>query len=183
MSLLAIAADAATEVDGAAPFPPFQTWHYPSQIFWLIVFFGGLYLILSRLILPRLGATIERRGDVIASSLDEAERLNDRAQEAEQELKVRLAKAQSKARETADAAQAEVSARIAGETNRVDAKIDEQLAAAEKRISEMRAAAMGEVENVAAEAVRSITARFGVDTDEAAARAAASAAIAEQGRR
>ena len=34
--------------DTPPPFPPFETWHMPSQLFWLAILFGILYLTMSR---------------------------------------------------------------------------------------------------------------------------------------
>ncbi len=162
MLLFALAAEAAADDHGAGSgFPPFETWHYSSQVFWLAVLFGGMYIILSAVILPRMQHTLERRGDTIASSLDEAGRLDERAKVAKQELEQRLAQARAKARETADQAQLQVSSRIAEETARVDAEIDKQLADAEARIAEMRTTAMANVSEVATEAAAAITARLG----------------------
>jgi F-type H+-transporting ATPase subunit b len=83
---------------GKPPFPPFETWHMPSQLFWLAVLFSILYLTMSRVILPKLSDTLEKRSDRIASDLDQAARLNDQATEAQQALELRIAQAKSKAR-------------------------------------------------------------------------------------
>lgn len=178
MSLIALAAEAAgAGEEAAAPFPPFETWHFPSQIFWLTILFGGLYLVLSRAILPRLGSVIERREDTIANDLDEATRLDEQATEAAQALEVRIAEAKAKARATADEARAKIDAEIAQETAKVDAEVDEKLAAAEARISKLRSEAMSNVETVASDAVQAITARFGVIASEGDAKSAVKAIL------
>ena len=43
-----------------APFPPFQSEHFPSQLFWLAVSFVLLYVLMSRIALPRIGAIFGR---------------------------------------------------------------------------------------------------------------------------
>ena len=176
MFAIILAADAAKE---AAVFPPFDPWHFPSQIFWLAVLFGALYLILSRLVLPGIGNTLERRESTIASDLDEAARLNDEAVDAQKAVEVSIAKAHAKARETADKARAKIDKEIATETAKVDAEVDKKLAEAEERISVLRADAMKNVESIAAEANESVLGKFGSTAGKADTAAAVKAALGD----
>ena len=54
-------AAAHTEADGGhkAPFPPFQKDTFASQLVSLLIAFVALYLIVSRIALPRVGKTID----------------------------------------------------------------------------------------------------------------------------
>lgn len=181
MSLMLLMAADAAGAEGAEKggFPPFEFWHFPSQLFWLALCFTVLYLVLSRNILPKLSANIERRNDKIANDLDEAARLNDKATEAEQALELALAKAKANARQTAAEAQEEVSAEIAEETRRVDAAIDKQLEDADARITELRNEAMRNVSNVAEETTDAILARFGVKASKGDRTKAVAAALGQ----
>lgn len=163
MILFVTAAEAAHD-SGAAPFPPFDTSHFPSQIFWLAVFFGFLYIVLSRIILPRLGGVLEHRESTIANDLDEAARMNDQAVEAQKTVEVSIAQAQAKARETAHKAQVKIDDQIASENAKIDAELDAKLSAAEARITELREDAMKNVEGIATEAAENILSRFGTST-------------------
>src|SRR3954454_24462647 len=61
---------------GAKPqFPPFQKETFASQLIWLAVFFIGLYLLMSRVALPRVGGIIAARASQIEGDLAEANRL------------------------------------------------------------------------------------------------------------
>lgn len=155
-----IAAEAATGA-GKATFAPFDTWHFPSQIFWLVVLFGTLYIVLSRFILPSIGSTLERRESTIASDLDEAARLNEEAVDAQKAVEVSIAKAHAKARETADKARGKIDKEIATETAKVDAEVDKKLAEAESRIAALRTDAMKNVESIASDAAASVIGKFG----------------------
>ena len=164
--MITLFASTSAEADPAANgagsgFPAFDMWHWPSQIFWLVIIFTGLYLALSRIILPRIAGTIERRDSTVAGDLDEAASLNDQSQEAEQALKLELARARSNAHETANEARAKIDAEIAEETRKVDDQIDQQLAEAEARISDMRAQAMSNVEAIATDAAQAMMNQFG----------------------
>lgn len=169
MMFMTVAAEAA---GGSAAFPPFETWHFPSQLFWLTLLFGVLYIALSRFILPKLGGVIEKRGDTIADALDEAARLNEEAKEAKKAQELHLAEARAKARETSDKARAKVDAEIAADTQKVDADLAERLADAEQRIQKVRSDALANVESIAADTTQAILSRFGVSVSEADAKAA-----------
>ncbi|MEP1142301.1 MAG: hypothetical protein ABJH52_01170 [Henriciella sp.] len=171
---ITIAADAAQ-----AAFPPFETWHFPSQIFWLAVLFGGLYFILSRFILPSIGNTLEQRESSIADDLDEAARLNDEAVDAQKAVEVSIAKAHGKARETADKARTKIDKEIAAETAKVDAEVDKKLAEAETRISALRADAMKSVESIASDAAASVIGKFGSKAGSADVSTAVKSALRE----
>ena len=176
MFAIILAADAAKE---AAVFPPFDPWHFPSQIFWLVVLFGTLYFVLSRFILPGIGNTLERRESSIASDLDEAARLNDEAVEAQKAVEVSIAKAHGKARETADKARAKIDKELTTETAKVDAELDKKLADAETRIAALRADAMKNVEEIAGAAAESVLGKFGSKAGKADVASAVKTALGE----
>ena len=45
---------------------------YPNLIFWLVVALVALYLILSRVALPRIGTVLAERNDAIANDIEQA---------------------------------------------------------------------------------------------------------------
>lgn len=186
MSLLAFLAETAAhggehgEAEGSA-FPAFDPTWFASQLFWLAVFFVGLYFALSRFVLPKLSDTLEKRANRIASDLDEAARLNNQSVEAQKALEQRLAQARAKARETADKAREKSEAELAKETARVDADLARKLGSAEARISKLRADAMSNVEQIAVEAATAMTARLGVKGGEAEIKKAVAAALEKRG--
>ena len=62
-----------------APFPPFQSETFATQLFWLVIVFVALYLLASRLVLPRVGGIIEARAGKIEGDISEAQRLQAEA--------------------------------------------------------------------------------------------------------
>ncbi|MFN4226172.1 MAG: hypothetical protein ACK4HR_07620 [Hyphomonas sp.] len=185
MSLLAFLAETAHAGEhgeaAKAPFPAFDPTWFASQLFWLAIFFVGLYFALSRFILPKLSDTLEKRANRIASDLDEAARLNNQSVDAQKALELRLAQARAKARETAEKAREKSEAELSQETARVDADLARKLEAAEARISKLRADAMSNVEKIAVEAAQAMTARLGVKAAEADVKKAVAAALEKRG--
>lgn len=175
--IFAFLAETAGQADAGAAFPPFETWHMPSQLFWLAILFMTLYVALSRYILPRLSDTIEKRANRIAFGLDEAARLNNQAVESRKALELRLAEARSKARETAEKARARSEAELASETVRIDGDLSRKLEAAETRISRLRSDAMKNVEAIAVDAAEAMIGKFGVKATKAELRKAVARAL------
>lgn len=181
MIFLVTAAEAAKD-SAASTFPPFDTSHFPSQLFWLALLFGFLYIVLSRLILPRLGGVMERRESTIARDLDEAARMNDQAVDAQNAVEVSIAEAQAKARETASKARTKIDTEISIATTKVDAELDTKLVEAEARIAKLRTTAMKNVETIASDTATSILARFNTSASTAELETAVKSALsARQG--
>src|SRR5271165_3414510 len=81
-----------TEADGAKhAFPPFQKDTFASQLVSLAVAFVALYLIVSRIALPRVGSVLDARQNAIDGDLAEAQRLKDQSDAARKTLEERLA--------------------------------------------------------------------------------------------
>jgi F-type H+-transporting ATPase subunit b len=159
-------------------FPPFQKDTFASQLLWLAIFFVALYLIASKLALPRVGSIIADRRQRISGDLDEAARLKDAADAAiasyEKALADARARAHAMAAETRDKINAEAEAR----RQAVEASLHAKLTAAEQTIAATRTAAMANVQSIAQEAAVAIVARLtGAAPSEAAATAAVKAAL------
>ena len=115
---------------------------FASQIFWLVVTFIPLYLLLWRVVLPRISATLGNRQQRIENDILRAEELSFEAQEVMEAYEAELAEARAKAQERLHKAAEEAQA----EADRRNAEIADSLsadaAAARERIDAARAAAV-----------------------------------------
>ncbi len=59
-------------------FPPFDPASFGSQLLWLALSFAALYILMSKIALPRIGEILEVRRDRIEGDLAEAERLRQK---------------------------------------------------------------------------------------------------------
>lgn len=160
------AAHAASEASGGLPQFEFSTWG--SQIFWLVITFGILYIALSRFILPRLANGITERGDRIADDLDAAARMQRDAEAAQAEYEKSLVDARAKAHNISATTQASIQAEIASEVETADAELARQQAAADNRIAGIRSEAMKNVDAIAASSASEILSKLaGVKTTAA----------------
>ena len=84
-------------------FPPFQKDTFASQLVWLVLIFAVLYLLMSRVALPRIGAIMDaRRQERIEGDLAEAHRLKDESDAAIAAYEKALADARGRAQALAN---------------------------------------------------------------------------------
>lgn len=133
---------------------------FSPQLIWLVITFLGLYLLMSRVALPRIGGVIEQRQSKIADDIDAAQSLKNETDKAiaayEQALAEARAKAHTIAQETRDALNAEVDA----ERAKVDAEIAEKVTKAERTIAATKAAAMKDVRSIAGDVAGDIVSQL-----------------------
>ena len=155
-----------------AGFPPFQTENFAPQIVWLVLIFGVLYLLMSRLALPRVGGILEERAQKIVTDLDASRDMQAKAQAAatanDDNIRRRREEAQAIGRE----AQQKIAAETVAQRARAETEAAEKIRAAEARISSAKAQALGNVEQIAVDAAASIVEKLTgatVDKDRLAA--------------
>jgi F-type H+-transporting ATPase subunit b len=137
-------------------FPPMDATTFPSQIFWLVVFFGLLYLLMSRLALPKMAAVLANRHKTIESDLARASALKNETEAAIQAYEKALADARAKAQGIAAETRAKMSAEMDAERAGLEKKIGAKTAEAESRIATAKGQAMKDVAEVAAETAAEI---------------------------
>ena len=118
--------------------PQLDPASFPSQLFWLAVCFGGLFLVLSVLVLPRITRTLATRKGQIDGDLAAAEKLRADAATALAAYDEALQQARNNALALAQDMRAEIQA----ETDRQKAELDAKLAAeaAQAAMTEAKAA-------------------------------------------
>ncbi len=140
---------AAEEANAGGAFPPFDPATFASQILWLVITFGVFYMIMSRVIIPRLAGILEVRHDRISRDLDETERLKNEADAAHAAYEHELAEAKKNAHSIALEATEKSKAEAATAREKVEAELAEKMAEAEARIASIKAKAMAEVGTIA----------------------------------
>lgn len=152
---------------------------YSSQIFWVLVFFGLVFFIVGRGMVPKVMSTVEARDAQISSDLAAAEAARREADEAEEAWRAQANARRAEAHGLIADAKGKAAKLAEGRLADAAKYIDARLTAAETRIGQARSAAAGEIESVAVDAARQIAQRVaGVSVDDAAARAAVRGASA-----
>jgi len=123
---------------------------FPNQIFWLVVTLIVIYLLMSRVALPRIASVLTERHGAIQSDLDKADEMKAKAVEAETAYNQALVDARAEAQSIVAHARAEIQKDLDVALLKADAEIavkTEESAAAIKEISASAVAAIKVVAN------------------------------------
>jgi F-type H+-transporting ATPase subunit b len=129
--------------------PQLNPEFWVSQIFWLILTFGTLLIVLSKLILPKISANLESRKSQILENIEAAEK-----QRKESELKIKefddlVAKSKIEAKNILAQAREKVQKDITSKRETLDRQLDEEIKKAEDEISTLRKNAPEKINKIA----------------------------------
>src|ERR1700676_1499918 len=137
-------AGAHTEADGGhgRSFPPFDSSTFASQLVSLLIAFVALYLIVSRIALPRVGSLLDERQNAIEGDLAQAQKLKDESDGALKAYESELAAARARAHAISAETREKLNAVSEAERKTLEERLSRKLADAEKTIAATRDAAM-----------------------------------------
>ena len=146
---------------------------FASQLFWLAIFFGAIFVVVGLGMLPKIQSTVDARDARIAADLEAARGAREAADSLEESYRAEMDKSRAEAARLAGEAKASGARDTEQRVATADQAIGTRIDAAMSRIGEARAAALAEIETVAAEATEQLVSRVaGITVDPAAARAA-----------
>jgi F-type H+-transporting ATPase subunit b len=145
---------------GKPPFPPFNKETFASQIVWLVIFFVALYVIISKLAIPRLGGIIEARTQHIDGDLAEAKKLKDQSDAALASYEKSLADARARAQALAGETRDKLGAEADQVRRKLETELNARLAKAEQTIAATKSAAMANVQGIAVDTASAIVERL-----------------------
>lgn len=131
--------------------PQLEPWSYASQIFWLILTFTTLYIVLWKVVVPRITSVLEARQEKIEDDLGRAERLRVEAEQVLTEYNKALDEARSEAQGLLRQSAEEMAAHAANRNEAVGADLAARNREAEGRIAEARREALNNIKPAAAE--------------------------------
>ena len=131
--------------------PQLEPWSYASQIFWLILTFVTLYIVLSKVVVPRITSVLEARQEKIEDDLGRAERLRVEAEQVLAEYNKALEGARSDAQGLLRQSAEEMAAHAANRNEAIGAELATRNREAEARIADARREALDNIKPAAAE--------------------------------
>lgn len=159
-------------------FPPFNAQTFSSQIVWLVLVFGVLYVLMARIAMPRISKVIADRRARISSDLEQAAHAKTQADEAIAAYEKALAEARAKAHAIAQETRDRLMAETEKQRQETEAKLTAKIAEAEASIATTKAAALANVRLVAVDVASTIvTHLLGEEADKAATERAVDAAL------
>ena len=142
-----------------------------SQLFWLTVVFGFIFLVIGKGMLPKIQSTVDAREKQIADDLERAQSARSAAEETEAAWRARMDNARAEAARVAQEARQESARETEKKVRKAADKINLKVEAAEKQLRDAVASSRSEIEAVAAEATQEMVSRLTgikVDRKEAA---------------
>jgi F-type H+-transporting ATPase subunit b len=156
---------------------------FPSQLFWLAVTFVVLYILMSRIGLPRLTAAIEARQQQREGDLARATRLKSEAEAANVAFQRTMADARAQAQAAIKETTDQLAAEAAERQRTLAAALAQQIDDAERRIAETKQQALAEVRGIAVDVGRSVVEKLtGSEPDQGHLTAAVDHVLAGQAR-
>ena len=120
-----------------------------SQIFWLTLTFGILYIVLSKLILPKISANLELRKSQIQDNIEAADKQRENSESKLKEYDDIVLKSKLEANNIFKEAREKVLKDINNKKEILDKQIDEEIKKAEKEISLLRKSAPEKINKIA----------------------------------
>lgn len=160
---------------GSAGMPQLDFSTFPNQIFWLLVTLLVIYLVLSRVALPRIGAVLAERKGTITNDIEAAEELKQKALMAERAYDEALVRARSEAARIVAEAKAEIQKDLDKAIAQADREIAAKAAESEAVIAGIRAGAVEAVGQVARDTAKELVAALGGKADARGVTAAVTA--------
>ncbi len=122
-----------------------------SQIFWLSLTFGTMYIVLSKLILPKISENLELRKSQIQENIEAAEKQRQDSETKLKEYEDIILKSKLKAKNIFKDAREKVIKDIGSKKEILDKQIDEEVKKAEQEIEVLKKSAPEKINKIVIE--------------------------------
>ena len=122
-----------------------------SQIFWLTITFGILYIVLSKLILPKISVNLELRKSQISDNIEAADKQREGSESKLKEYNEVIARGKTEAKNIFNQAREKALNDIDAKRNVLEKQIDDEVKKAEEEIKKLRLEAPTKINKIAIE--------------------------------
>ena len=122
-----------------------------SQIFWLTITFGVLYIVLSKLILPKISLNLELRKSQIQDNIEAAEKQRENSEAKLKEFDDIITKSKLRAKNIYQEAREKALKEINLKRETLDKQIDEEIKKVDQEIKLLKKSAPGKINKIAIE--------------------------------
>lgn len=119
------------------------------QLFWLFISLSVLYLMLSKIALPRISDVIEERKDTITDDLDEAKSLSIEAQNVVEDLRIKLDEAKIQSQKNLMDERQRNLEKISLKRKEFEDKVSKDILSSESKINKSKSSALVDISSVA----------------------------------
>ena len=141
----------ATQSAKGAGMPQLDPYYWISQIFWLILSFGVLFLILSKIILPKISGNLETRKSQILENIELAEKQRLESENKIKEFEKLILEGKNQAKNYFSDAKQKIIEDINKKKTLLENEINEEIKSAEKEINDLKNNAPEKINKIAVE--------------------------------
>ena len=131
--------------------PQLNPEFWVSQIFWLIITFGILYIVLSKFILPKISSNLELRKSQIQENIETAEKQREISEVKLKEYDEIILKSKLEAKNIFKNAREKIIKDINLKKETLDKQIDDEISNAEEEIKTLKKDATDKINKIAIE--------------------------------
>ena len=137
--------------------PQLNPEFWVSQIFWLTITFGILYIVLSKIILPKISTNLESRKSQISDNIEAAEKQRIQSETKLKEYEEIVSKSKIEAKDIINQSREKVLKDISIKRDVLEKQIDEEIKKAEDEINKLRKDAPIKINKIAIETATHLT--------------------------
>ncbi len=145
--------------------PQLDPKSWVPQIFWLIITFGFLYIIISKIVYPRLSESIEQRNDYISDLVDEAKKLSDETEKLNKEYEEFISNSKKKAQDIIANGRKKLDAEFNNKKNELDKKISDLTQEAENEIKNFKFGSINQIQTIASQVSKEILKDLSIESN------------------
>ena len=131
--------------------PQLNPEFWVSQIVWLILTFGILYIVLSKLILPKISDNLESRKSQILENIEMAETQREESEKKLKEFEKIIIESKREAKNYFNEARQKILNDINSKRAALEKDIDEEISAAEQEVNNLKNTSSEKIKNIAIE--------------------------------
>ena len=131
--------------------PQLNPEYWVSQIFWVVLVFGSLYVFLWRIILPKINVNLENRKSQILADLNNAQKFKDQSEKKILDYNKILFEARQEANKIMNSARKKINRDIENKKKEFDLEIEKEIKNAEKEIKSLQLSSINDINKIAIE--------------------------------
>jgi len=131
--------------------PQLNPEYWISQIFWLTLIFGSLYLLLSKLILPKISYNLESRKSQIAENIESADKYRKESDQKLKEYQKIITDTKIEAKNIYNQAREKILRDINSKKENLEKEISEEIKKTEKEILDLKKKSPEKINKIAIE--------------------------------
>jgi F-type H+-transporting ATPase subunit b len=134
-----------------AGMPQLDPKYWASQAFWLVLIFTSLYLMISKVFIPKIKNGLDDRDEKIKNDLDDARNLNDQAEEKLKEYEVTIENAKKEVQKIMIESKNKLNSDLQTKRNNFDKEIKKIIEEAQKEILDLKKGSVNDINKISEE--------------------------------